>query len=526
MEHETIHTQKMKADFPFFGIVSGIYAVFYTFCMYRNASGITLPFFTAGSLLFCFLCMRRLGISAKKDVLFYAAGLMLLSISSFCTADGTILFFNQAGMLLLTVCLLIHQFYDDKEWGFGKYFCAFFQTIFGTIGSIVRPFTDGFAWKRARTSEAATKCAEHGSAGNQSAGAAAGTPGNKKGKYVLFGLLLSCPLVLIVGILLITSDAVIFEMFRSAFEDLFATFGTFEFIVNCVKFVWNVTVILTMTIGMFFAAYGVFAYLGKRKIKEEVRDVRSGEPVIMITVTGVLSVIYLLYSVVQILYLFIGKMSLPAGYTYAEYAREGFFQLLVVCIINLILVLISIRYFKQSKVLQTILTIVSVCTYIMMASSALRMIMYIRFYYLTYLRILVLWTLAVLFILLTGLVITIFKEKFPLFRYSIVVVTLCYLILAFAHPDYWIAKINVQNIGEVQDEFFLGEPYEDYWYLGTLSLDAAPALRPVLEDGDEGFLGFWTMRHEADLRQTDWRKFNLSGYLAGRQYEEMFGERK
>lgn len=44
MEHETIHTQKMKADFPFFGIVSGIYAVFYTFCMYRNASGITLPF--------------------------------------------------------------------------------------------------------------------------------------------------------------------------------------------------------------------------------------------------------------------------------------------------------------------------------------------------------------------------------------------------------------------------------------------------------------------------------------------------
>lgn len=53
-----------------------------------------------------------------------------------------------------------------------------------------------------------------------------------------------------------------------------------------------------------------------------------------------------------------------------------------------------------------------------------------------------LWSLAVIFLLLTGIVVSIYKEKFPLFRFSMVVVTVCYLLLSFGHPDYWIARCN------------------------------------------------------------------------------------
>ena len=62
-------------------------------------------------------------------------------------------------------------------------------------------------------------------------------------------------------------------------------------------------------------------------MKEEVADKRTGEPVLAITVTSILSVIYLLFCAVQIIYLFTGSMELPIGYSYAAYAREGFFQL-------------------------------------------------------------------------------------------------------------------------------------------------------------------------------------------------------
>ena len=59
----------------------------------------------------------------------------------------------------------------------------------------------------------------------------------------------------------------------------------------------------------------------------------------------------------------------------------------------------SLLLFRESKILKAILTIMSLCTFVMIASSAVRMIIYIRYYYLTYLRILVLWALALLTLL-------------------------------------------------------------------------------------------------------------------------------
>ena len=54
-------------------------------------------------------------------------------------------------------------------------------------------------------------------------------------------------------------------------------------------------------------------------------------------------------------YLFGGLMQLPSGYTYARYAREGFFQLLFVCILNVIIVLLGDVYKRQ--VLMLFLTV-------------------------------------------------------------------------------------------------------------------------------------------------------------------------
>ena len=62
----------------------------------------------------------------------------------------------------------------------------------------------------------------------------------------------------------------------------------------------------------------------------------------------------------------------------------------------------------------------SLCTFIMIASSVMRMIIYIRYYYLTFLRIFVLWMLAVLFVMFIGVLINIYRESFPLFRYGVI----------------------------------------------------------------------------------------------------------
>ena len=66
----------MRRDFPFFGWASAVYALFYTFCLYKNASGITYPFFVAGTLIYFGLCSRRSGVPLKKDSTFTVVSML------------------------------------------------------------------------------------------------------------------------------------------------------------------------------------------------------------------------------------------------------------------------------------------------------------------------------------------------------------------------------------------------------------------------------------------------------------------
>ncbi len=450
VREDTEQTKRMKEQFAFFGPVTLAYAVFYAFCMFRNGSGITFPFFIAASFVYLCFSLSKLGLTLKRGSIFYMMSMMLLAVSTFCTDDGRIIAFNKAGIFLLMMSLLLKQFYETSGWKLGKYLGSIFVMIFGCVGWCWRPFSDAAGYFQKREGKS-----------------------TKNIWYCVLGIAVALPLVAIVLALLGSADAV----FRQFTEELLEGING-ENIFN-----------FLLRVGfLFLAAYLLTAFLCEHNLKDEVKEGWKGEPVLAITVAGLLSVVYLLFSGIQILYLFLGRMQLPEGYTYAEYAREGFFQLLAVSILNLVIVLLCLSFFKESRALRAVLTVMSFCTFIMIASSAMRMIIYIRYYYMTFQRILVLWALALLFVLFVGVVINIFQPKFPLFSYSMTVVTLLYLALSFSHPDYIIARINVANaphdtaVWEGNDFFESEEPYHDYAYLGTLSADAAPVLLPYLAE--------------------------------------------
>ena len=513
---DTEETKRLKGNYGMIAPAAFAYAVFYAFCMYRNGSGITYPFFVGSSLLFFGFSFSKLGITLKKGSCFYMAAMLLLGVSTFCTDDSFIIFFNKLGVFLLLMSLLLKQFFDTSQWKLGKYLCSICVLIFASLAEWGRPVTDGAAYNKNREKKM-----------------------DKRVWYFALGLLIGVPLLLAVLLLLASADAVFRQMTARFFRNISLT-GTFN-------------ILFRITI-LFFFSYGLTAYLCRRTIKEETPDRRKGEPVLAITVTGLLTVLYLLFSGIQIAGLFLGKLKLPEDYTYAMYAREGFFQLLAVSLLNLVIVLLCISLFRESRVLKLILTVMSLCTFVMIASSALRMIMYIRYYYLTYLRILVLWALALLAVLFAGVVISIFKENFPLFRYQAAVTAVLYLALSFAHPDYIIARVNLANAPANQGSFFLTEkPYEDYDYLRRLSADAAPALIPWLqeqgyhmeafyeedaleyasennfwEDGNEfyntrgsraGFGYYWMRKMQQRTDTLGIRTYNVSRHLALKGFE-------
>lgn len=435
---EEKNLEKMKHRFSFFGPACALYALFLTFCLYKNSAGITYPFFLAGSLWFFCLCIKKLEISLKKNSVFMMVSLMLLGISTCLTDDGKLIFMNKTGIFVLLMCFFIHQFCHDAGWNFGKYLAEIFRSCFGAIGMLGYPFSHADFYRKEKE-------------------------GRGKGLYIILGVSVAVPILLVVLLLLMSADVV----FRQLLETFFKAFS-----------ISDILGVFLMVCFAFFASYCLLSWFCQGRIKEATEDKRTGEPLFAITVGSVLTVIYLLFCGIQVFSLFLGKMALPEGYTYAGYAREGFFQLLAVCVINLILVLTGLNRFRESKVLKIILTIMSACTYILIASSAMRMVMYIRYYYLTFLRIFVLWSLAVLAVLLTGMILTIYRRDFPLFRYCMVVVTSFYLVLAFSRPDYFIAKCNLSQLegNRQENSFFLGEQYADWGYLESLSADAAPVI--------------------------------------------------
>lgn len=461
--------------FPFMGIGSLIYAFFYTLFLYKNGSGITYPFFVGGTCLYFFCYLKRSGATAKKFSVFITISLLLLGISTCLTDSWLLIFFNKLAIFFLFFYLMLHNLYEDKKWDLPKYFGAIINITCSSICYIFRPFSDFAAFSKNK------KMSEE-------------KPENK-GKYIIFGIIIALPLLLIILFLLGSADAVFGNIVNSIF--------TFE--INS-----NVFGISFLFFFAFFASYSIMCRISKHNIKEEIPDKRTAEPAVGITFTGIISFVYLIFCYIQIVYLFGGFGTLPEDYTYASYAREGFFQLVFVCLINLSLVLICVKRFRENRLLKGILTFISICTYIMIASSAYRMILYIQVYYLTFLRIFVLWALLVIFLLMTGAIIMIYNQNFPLVKYCLIVVTVFYLIFSFAHPDYWIARYNLERGASVSElikakdngTYSSQTAFTDYTYLSGLSMDAAPVIfekADELEYGTSDSNNCWFKRYASDI---------------------------
>lgn len=435
---QNLYQTHIKENFNIYGVASILYGILYVFCMYKNDAGITFPLMVVGTIGYIVFVLHKLDMKLKKESSFYLISMLLLGISTCCTDDWRIIFFNKTGVFLLTLVMVLGIIYDTSKWNLGKYLGSICRVCMMSVAEVCKPFSDAIWYCKNRL-------------------------GKKHSKYLylLIGVGITIPVFVVVFSLLVSADAV----FRDKADQFLEQVELGDFIGMALMFLFST-----------IASYCMVAYMSKKDIKEEVADSRKWEPLIGIPLASVLSLLYLVFSGIQIVYLFMGNMQLPEGYTYAEYAREGFFQLLAVSIINLVIVLIGLYYFKPSRVLKAVLAIMSLCTFIMIASSAMRMVIYIQYYYLTFLRILVLWSLAVLTLIFAGVIAYIVKERFPLFRYSLVVFTCFYIGLSFSHPDYWIAKVNLASTNETRSEFFKGSAYQDYDFLSGLNADAAPVL--------------------------------------------------
>ncbi len=425
---------KMRENYRYFGGLSLIYGLIFTFCLYKNMSGITFPICVAITIIFAILFMKKIGFSLQRNSILYITGMILLGISTSFTSSFFLHFFNLLGIILLFFVFMIHQFYNDINWNFPAYLKRIF-ILFGTvIECIPYPYWHGSKYFNR----------------------------NKENKNhntliaIVIGVLLSLAVLCVTLPLLLKSDLMFAKIFGEILKHInFSTIFGVSF-----------TGILGFTL-----CYAFFSALCKYNFPEgRARKLKYYNPIIGITFTSVISFVYFVYCMIQIMYLFIGiHAGLPENVTYAQYARGGFWELLFVSFINFVMVLMCMYIFSDNLVLKFVLTFVSGCTFIMILSAAYRMILYIGAYHLTFLRILVLWFLTVLTFIMGGVIISIYMKKFPLFQYIVAVVSVFYISLSFLRPDTIVAKYNITHMDEASCE-------NVFYLLYNTSWDAVPEI--------------------------------------------------
>lgn len=135
---------------------------------------------------------------------------------------------------------------------------------------------------------------------------------------------------------------------------------------------------------------------------------------------------------------------LPEGYTYAGYAREGFFQLCAVCAINALLCLGLSMFTKKGRlVMKGLLLVLCLCSLVLGATACSKMVLYIGSYGLTPKRVYASWAMVLLmggFLLaLVGAVV----KKLPLVKCLTVLFFLLFGGLCLVNTDGRIADYNV-----------------------------------------------------------------------------------
>ena len=460
-----------------------IFAVVYTFCMYRNQASIMFPVMMAAGLWLIYSISDNRKPFDNKISGFYNVVIALISISIFMTNDPKLIFMSKCIVLFLFICLCVEIFVDDSEWQDFHYIKGILKLCVSSIGNGLSYFSDGSKYRKEIKSDNPQE-----------------THKNENLIKVVRGLIFTVPLLLIIIPLMMSADVVFLNMIESVFDIDKINELLFEKI-NVVGLAFTIAISLLLF-------YGLQRFLIQSKNLVFTDREKNADAVSAITVTGVIGFVYGVFSFIQIRGILFSNVKLPDGYTYARYAREGFFQLFVLALINMAIVLICASRYEYNRILKCILYAMCAFTYVMIFSSAYKMILYIEVYNLTFLRIMVLWSLAVVAVIMIAVVRYVYRNDFSLFKFAAVVVTSFYIIVAFGRPDYMVAKYNLE-IGNTQ--------HIGWSYINRLSCDALPVVAKYNEEMYENNSGRIFRNAKEDYEQMSFRTFNLSVYIAGQK---------
>ena len=333
-----------------------------------------------------------------------------------------------------------------------------------------------------------------------------GSEATRRSGAVLAGLGMAIPALVVVIPLLMASDA--------AFEgliDLLPEFDLFEIAATAICGTGCAIYLYSLAVGL---------HLGSRPASPA-PERRALSPLTMNTALGAVCGVYVVYLLSQLAYLSGGFAGiLPEGYTAAEYARRGFFEMCWLCAINLGLIAFGVGLVRREgsapRSTRVLCAFIGLVTLFLVSAGCAKMLLYIGLYGLTRLRVL---TMVVMVFLGAATVLVgvwLFVPKLQYMKAVILIALTLGAAVIWLDVDTQVARYNVEHYlsGELE--------HVDTYHLGTLNGGAVPYIERLLDCGDpeveeqaKQLLQYWFIA-EAD----DFRGYNLANQQASQILEQ------
>lgn len=233
---------------------------------------------------------------------------------------------------------------------------------------------------------------------------------------VLLGLVIAVPLFMVALPLLSSADA--------GFQSLAARGVSYvqeHFLLTIIRMILSVPV----TAYLFGLIYGGLhkrntGHIEKESILKAGRAVRLISNVTVCTAVLAVCAVYFLFMIIQGKYLFSAFTgTMPQNFTYAEYARRGFFELCGIAVFNLMILFGANLFSKaeryKSSFLRAVNILLAVLTLLLIITAMSKMIMYIGVFGLTVKRILTM-AFMIWLTIVFSFVIVWQKREFPIVR--------------------------------------------------------------------------------------------------------------
>jgi len=485
---------------------------------WKQALGVNFALWVALLVVAGLWFTRQQGASPSRASLLLLIPIAFFSVMTFIRAEPLTTFLNVVATLLL-LGLFAHSYLGGRWWGYGlaDYAKGAFQVGLDAISRQIVVFSQQ----------------------EKDPVAAEGEPRARHTAFgVLRGLLLAIPVLLIFTLLLSQADPI----FDQGVRDFFAFFR----IENVVELIWRAILICILA----YILSGVYLHSLRDDNESDLLGDRPGwlprflgftEAAVVL---GTLNLLFISFVVIQFQYFFGGSDSLESlGYTYAEYARRGFGELVTVAFFALLLYLaFSAVTKREAGAQQTGFSLMGVLMAllvgVMLVSSWQRLMLYEGAYGFTRLR-----TYTHLFIPWLGalLIVVVALEATGRQRYLALVMLVAGLgfvaTLNIANVDALIVRRNLARADHTIESESTGDISRggdgsgrttDIYYLANLSTDAIPPLAraftasaadSVEREVIAGAIACHSVWNDPDeLDDKGWRGYHLSRSRAAQQW--------